>query len=380
MAERNGTLQTRMSNPNPTPKVRGLLRKTEEFWRDHHGWLLESGYTLRSRYQPDWKPSWVGTKKDWHQCEDGIWSTHFKIVDAQRTKDGAIVMLKRFKKSIHPYEVEIGQYFSSEALASDPQNHCVPIFEVLQVPDDDDEVILVMPQLREFDDPRFDTIGEIVDFFSQIFEGLQYMHKHHVAHRDCGSLNIMMDASNMYIDRYHPFRQYVKHDLSGRARHYTRTQRPVKYYLTDFGLSRKYDPQDGVPLEPPILGGDKSVPEYQDSDEPRNPFPADVYYLGNVIREKFTVGYEFESKAIGLDFIKPLVADMVQDDPSKRPTMDEVVERFTTIRKGLSSWTLRSRVVKQSDSSLTGVFRFFGHWQRRIVFVVKRVPAVPSPP
>jgi hypothetical protein len=70
------------------------------------------------------------------------------------------------------------------------------------------------------------------------------------------------------------------------AKLYTRTQRLPKYYLIDFGISRKYSTQVLPPLEPPILGGDKTVPEFEilDSDEnspkPSNPFPIDVYYLG----------------------------------------------------------------------------------------------------
>lgn len=34
----------------------------------------------------------------------------------------------------------------------------------------DDRVILVMPLLRWYDDPPFQTIGEAVDLFSQLFE------------------------------------------------------------------------------------------------------------------------------------------------------------------------------------------------------------------
>jgi hypothetical protein len=91
-------------------------------------------------------------------------------LDATRISDGKFVYLKKISKSVHPYEAEIGLFFSSEAMASDHRNHCVPIYEVLQVPDDDDKLILVMPLLREYYDPRFDTVGEVVDFFRQVFE------------------------------------------------------------------------------------------------------------------------------------------------------------------------------------------------------------------
>jgi hypothetical protein len=50
------------------------LTPDEAFWRDHCQWLLDSGYTLRARYQPDWKPSWLGTSKFPLHCEDGNFS------------------------------------------------------------------------------------------------------------------------------------------------------------------------------------------------------------------------------------------------------------------------------------------------------------------
>ena len=74
-----------------------------------------------------------------------------------------------------------------------------------------------------------------------------------------------------------------------------------------------------------------------------------------------------------------LVADMTQDDPTKRPNMDEVVARFEEIRKSLSSWKLRSRLVRRKDNALVGVFRSFAHWTRRIGFILRRVPAIPTP-
>jgi hypothetical protein len=32
------------------------------------------------------------------------------------------------------------------------------------------------------------------------------------------------------------------------------------------------------------MGGDKTAPEHQNGDTPCNPFPTDVYYLGNLVR------------------------------------------------------------------------------------------------
>jgi hypothetical protein len=49
----------------------GDLYSGELVWRDLQPWLRERGYLLRSRYAPDWVPSWKGTRKEWSSCEDG---------------------------------------------------------------------------------------------------------------------------------------------------------------------------------------------------------------------------------------------------------------------------------------------------------------------
>ena len=79
-------------------------------------------------------------------------------------------MMKRIESKRHPYEVEIAKFLTSEEMLKDPTNHCVPILDVLEVTEDPEHVILIMPFLRRFGSPKFDTIGETVDFFQQIFE------------------------------------------------------------------------------------------------------------------------------------------------------------------------------------------------------------------
>ncbi|EPQ57121.1 hypothetical protein GLOTRDRAFT_115170 [Gloeophyllum trabeum ATCC 11539] len=345
----------------------------EVFWRDHQPWLDERGYLLRPRYSPDWVPSWKGTNKDYTECEDGVGLRYDRIMDATRLSDGALVALKRVHKSEHPHEVEIATYLVSEPLASDTRNRTVPIYEILQLPNDEDEVLLVMPLLRRYDSPRFDTVGEVIAFLKQILEGLLFMHQNLVAHRDCNGYNIMLDPSRMYPQGFHPARPDRKRDFRRFAQYYTRSQRPPKYYYIDFGLSRRYRPEDMPPMEEIIRGGDKTAPEFENEDGRANPFYTDVYYLGNLMRE------DFIQDKYGFDFLQPLVQDMVQGDPCLRPTMEEVVPRFDDIVRGLSSWKLRSRVVKRDDYSIIGVFRTLSHWSRRIRFIIRRTPPIPLP-
>jgi hypothetical protein len=99
-------------------------------------------------------------------------------------------------------------------------------------------------------------------------------------------MNILMDGS-VVEEPWHPCEPWMKRDYSELLEFSTRTERPPRYFLIDFGISRRYDPKKGPPLEVPIWGGDKTVPEFQNSDDPCDPFPTDVYYIGNMIRQNF---------------------------------------------------------------------------------------------
>lgn len=106
---------------------------------------------------------------------------------------------------------------------------------------------------------------------------------------DCGFWNIMMDATDLYPDGFHPMCQLLDATWTRKpvlAKYYTRTRTPVKYYFIDFGISCVFDPDDTSPIEIPVRAGDKSAPDFEDDSlVPINPFPTDVYYIGNVIRK-----------------------------------------------------------------------------------------------
>ncbi|KAH9937750.1 hypothetical protein B0H21DRAFT_758148 [Amylocystis lapponica] len=353
----------------------GDLAPYEHFWRDNQQWLEAHGYMLPSRYKPDWVPSWQGTRTPFFECDDGLPPDYDNVLDAVRVSDGKVVSLKRISKLNHPHEVEISQMFSSPDLADNPRNHCVPVYDALHLPDER-TALLVLPLLRQYDDPPLETVGELIEFLRQVFQGLQFMHQQHVAHRDCMNLNIMMDPSALYPAMYHPRSTYLTRDLQDLAKYLTRTERPTKYYLIDFGLSVKFDADDINPTALPIMGGDRTVPEFQGEesyDKVQNPFPTDIYYLGNLIREDFFEVY------FGLDFLFPLVADMVQADPTKRPAIDDVVSRFDELRSKLSYWTLRARLVGREETALRRVLKNIRHAFRTAKFIIRRYPAIPTP-
>ncbi|KAL1695117.1 hypothetical protein GGG16DRAFT_86843 [Schizophyllum commune] len=357
------------------PKNRGVLTDAELFWVELQPWLKHRGYALRPRYQPGWRPSWRGTKKRASDCEDGEPIGYPFLLDAARISDGKVVMLKCISKTLHPHEASISALLSSPPLRLDPTNHCVPVYDVLHPPGHEDFVIIVMAFCRQFDNPRFDTVGEAVEFFRQVFEGLRFMHRNGIAHRDCIDLNIMMDATPLYDHPYHPRRPELRRDFKGKAKAHTRTERPVTYYLIDFGLSRRYDLPFERPLEEPILGGDKTVPEFQNISGPCDPFPTDVYYLGNMVRRTFL-------EVSGCDDLAKS-ARLTGGCRAARSTAESVASsswRPSSQRCKLSTWKFRSRLKKEGDCAPHSAYLSVVHWRRRVGYMVRGVPALPRPP
>lgn len=67
-------------------------------------------------------------------------------------------------------ESRIAQMLSTKELRADPRNHCVPIIEVIDDPEDDSVSYVVMPLLRNADTPPFQFVKEIMDFVDQTLE------------------------------------------------------------------------------------------------------------------------------------------------------------------------------------------------------------------
>ncbi|KAG5646241.1 hypothetical protein DXG03_004068 [Asterophora parasitica] len=229
---------------------------------------------------------------NWATCEDAVPLKHPQIMDAI-CPGGTVVVLKPVDRYFSSTEIEIARDMFSGKLVSEPRNRCVPILEVIQPPTGSNDAFLVMPLLSDAGFTPFETIGELVEFFRQIFKGLQLMHEHHVAHWNCQFTNIMADDHHLYSSPLHPASPNMKRDYSGRApKPASRTRNPVKYYLVDFSISEVYRPEDWPHLDEPPWGNDRSVPEFHvpNSKKPCSPFPVDVYCMGNFIRQHYLDG------------------------------------------------------------------------------------------
>jgi len=343
----------------------------ETWWANRQEALEHAGYMLRPRFRPGWRPSWVTTGKHYFNSEDGQTHSLRVCMDATRISDGRPVMLKRLLKKEGPYELQTNRLFSTEPLSSDPRNRCARLLDVIELPNEDP--IMVHSLLRPFDNPALQTYGEFATFFGQICEGVQFLHFNNVAHRDCTRRNIMLDPTNMYPNSFHPVAMGRSKDFRHKVKGYSRTRRPTRYLLIDFGLSRQYDPANGPPLDEPLHGGDRTAPEHQDGKTPCNPFPTDVYYLGNLVRQHYI------QKCKGFEFMEPLVTEMVQEDPGRRPNMEEVASRFSEIKNKLSTWKLRSRIARRNEIWPVAVWRSVSHWCRTVGYVVTNKAAIPEP-
>jgi hypothetical protein len=74
-----------------------------------------------------------------------------------------------------------------------------------------------------------------------------------------------------------------------------------------------------------------------------------------------------------------LVAEMTYIDPTKRPSIEDVVAKFSHIHDSLSSFKLRSPIISKHDPSLLSVFRCAKQILLTLQDVVLRNAAVPKP-
>ncbi|OJT09372.1 hypothetical protein TRAPUB_14154 [Trametes pubescens] len=280
------------------------LTDEEVYWKDHQGFFEARGYMLRPRYRPGWTPSWRGKAPEAVlDCEDSFsLPLRTKVMDAKRISDGSLVYIKRTPADSQ--ELQILAYLNSEELRQDPRNHCITLLEVLRDPSDPDIAFMVMPFMKYIDSPPMERVEDVLDCLDQILEvstvlavltrrsltsslqGLVFIHDQGVAHRDCAYKNIMMDASALFPQGFHPVIQSLLPDASGEAYALSRATVPIRYCFIDFGISSRFAPDASSRLVVGSLGLDREPPELSPT-MPYDPFKLDVFLIGNLIRRHF---------------------------------------------------------------------------------------------
>ncbi|RDB17155.1 hypothetical protein Hypma_001985 [Hypsizygus marmoreus] len=329
------------SSPTP-PDPADQLDPQELKWRDRYIFLRERGYELRPRYRPGWTPSWIGTSLERWKCEDAVDAVYPMLLDARSVKDGRQLCIKMITKKSD--EIDIARYLSPTIpnQPSDSKNHSVPILDFFQDPMSPDINYIVMPLLRQFNDPEFLFVGEIIDFVTQLLEGMEFMHRKLVAHADLTSVNIMMDALPILPRGWHfllpSFAPNGKDILRPRAR----IDHPVRYYIIDYDCSVRF-----LPGQSPIirgLGGRDDDPPELVGREPFDHFKLDVFTLGNVFLK------EFRQKYLGLEFLDTLIHFMMTADFHERPTAVVALQHWYKIKSRLNVSVARWRLRKPNET------------------------------
>ncbi|QRV87122.1 kinase domain protein [Ceratobasidium sp. AG-Ba] len=274
-------------SPNTSIRPPEERSEAEQRWVSFQPYLHSKGYRLRPRYQPDWIPSWTTTSADPYDCEDSSNSLPLRRLDATRIADELQVVIKMLIPSSNDregdQELEILQHFSSPPLKNDPANHVVPCLDSFPIPDVEGGMFFVMPLLGKYKNPPFYSISEIHDFLVQIFEGLEFLHKHDIAHCDIAPANIMMDKSPLYDQPSHPYHQHLTLDAKRPLYpKYSRSQKPVRYYYIDFGYAVWFK-DSTTPREITGAVGKEIAPE-QVREVTYDPFKVDIYQLGAILR------------------------------------------------------------------------------------------------
>jgi hypothetical protein len=77
--------------------------------------------------------------------------------------------------------------------------------------------------------------------------------------------------------------------------------------------------------------------------------------------------------------MKDLVDAMTAREPSKRPTIEDVITKFAHIRESLSVAKLRSPITSSRDSSVITAFRYTSQAIRTAQYIILQRPAIPDP-
>ena len=77
--------------------------------------------------------------------------------------------------------------------------------------------------------------------------------------------------------------------------------------------------------------------------------------------------------------MQELVDAMTHESPEKRPTIEEVIERFENTRNSLSNTKLRSLISLKKDPRLFTAFRHVRQLIRTIRYIVLKKAAIPNP-
>ncbi|KAH8107720.1 hypothetical protein BXZ70DRAFT_884776 [Cristinia sonorae] len=327
------------------PASLAKLSPREEFWREKQHFLLTRGYKLRPRYHPDWKPSW-NTEVEYDIWPEDAFVYHPRsyMIDATRMSDGKLVQIRRVYAGDTESSIcnELSKY-------ADDKNHAIPVLDYFKNPTEPYLAFMVVPFLRQIDDPPFETVGDVVDFVSQILEGLVFLHDYGLVHGHCTYENLAMDTSGLYPKGFHPIKTDMLPDSYTPVAPLPRSGQPIRYYFTNFKKSVwRSSPGARKTVLSAVSGKARHEPDKAPRNHHTDQMKSDVEMLGHVLQNQLYSRYS------NLEFLKPLIDQMVIEDLRNRSSSKQALIQWSTIKESLS-WPRTKRRLRSRQRS--SVFR-----------------------
>ncbi|TDL26440.1 hypothetical protein BD410DRAFT_521319 [Rickenella mellea] len=265
------------------------------------------------------------------------------LVYPARLQDGTDAMIRIVAACEPSSELELLQFLSTPEMLSHADNHTLPIIQVLSLEKRHFKFV-VFPRIGTHPcHPWFHHIDEALDCIGQTLEGVAFMHRHLIAHRDIAEDNILINhKSSRPRGKCPPFRSLY----------------PVRYFFIDFEYAIRF-PEDSDPSTR-LVSRIKEIsrfgaPETQ-SDTRYCPFAADVFNLGFFYFENFR---QLDGDLVP---IVDIFRDMLNHDPKQRITASDALTKFSALRDMLSPDTLQRpvppRIIICGDDDAEGVRKF----------------------
>jgi len=75
--------------------------------------------------------------------------------------------------------------------------------------------------------------------------------------------------------------------------------------------------------------------------------------------------------------MRELIDAMTDENPAKRPTIEEIIEKFNEIRGSLSMVKLRSPIISKKEPTIFTIFRHARQLTRTLLYIIQQIPTVP---
>ncbi|RDB28644.1 hypothetical protein Hypma_014866 [Hypsizygus marmoreus] len=217
-------------------------------------------------------------------------------------------------------EYEILQYLLELGIPQTRQdfNYVIPILEILPF---GHYWFAVMPRWGDLPDhPAPETIGEVLDFIHCMLKGMDFLHRHRIAHGDITPGNTLVNHFGRgHFMRTNPLRRKL------------RSEGLLTYALFDFDYSTMF-PRTATfdECRLPYQESWHGTPGFTPLDTTQGEFDFDPF-AWDVCGMSMTLCYEFQHLVPDVPILAPLLDKMVMRDPARRFTASEALRFFEEV-------------------------------------------------